>query len=276
MTPLDSVPLFDELAGGFDQLVPMFSTFANQLADVMALPPGARLLDLGCGRGAVTRAALARGWDVVAVDAAPNMVAELRRDQPEVDALVMDAHSLELADATFDAVAASFVIHILDEPERVVAEAVRVLRPGGLVAMTVPAPLSDDRRWDRYFALSGSSRPTRRRRPSSSRPTWWPRTSPPPASASTARSTWRSTSLSPRPTWPGGMRCPTASPATSVRCGRKTNRSFSAAPWPNCSGCTTREGSASSAERRRTWGSPAPLIARPDSRRTAGAHLLAG
>lgn len=147
------VPLFDELAPDFDQLVPMFSAFATGLVDVMSLPPGTRLLDLGCGRGALTRAALARGWEVVAVDAAPSMVSELRRDQPSVDARVMDAHALDLPTDAFDAVAASFVIHIVDDPSQVLAEARRVVRRGGLVAMTVPGPFSDQSRWDRYFGL---------------------------------------------------------------------------------------------------------------------------
>lgn len=147
------VPLFDELAPGFDQLVPMFSAFATGLVDVMSLPPGTRLLDLGCSRGAVTRAALARGWEVVAVDAAPTMVTELRRDQPSVDARVMDAHALDLPTDAFDALAASFVIHIVDDPSQVLAEARRVVRLGGLVAMTVPGPFSDQSRWDRYFGL---------------------------------------------------------------------------------------------------------------------------
>lgn len=244
----------------------MFSAFATGLVDVMSLPPGTRLLDLGCGRGAVTRAALARRWDVVAVDAAPTMVTELRRDQPSVDARVMDAHALDLPTDAFDAVAASFVIHLVDDPSQVLAEARRVVRRGGLVAMTVPGPLSDQSRWDRYFGLLRDFKPD---------PETAPVTRPTDVAALFAVAgleDYRQERLeidlpvaSPELAWRHEMSH--ASPATCGRCARTTSGSSSDWPWASCSGCTTREGSGSSAAPSRTSGESARRALSPADRR---------
>lgn|ERR1022692_3222207 len=102
------------------------------------LRPGARILDLGAGTGAVTGEALARGGRVTAIDAAPAMIARLRRDYPRAEAAIMDAHELDFPDASFDVVVASFVIHLLDDPDAAAREVRRVLVRGGLFALTVP------------------------------------------------------------------------------------------------------------------------------------------
>jgi SAM-dependent methyltransferase len=98
-------------------------------------------------------AAAARGCAVTAVDAAPRMVALLAAAHPHLDARVMDACAMELS-ASYDLATASFVLHIVDRPDRMLAGIRRALRPGGTVAVTVPGgPRDDGGRWDGFQAL---------------------------------------------------------------------------------------------------------------------------
>jgi SAM-dependent methyltransferase len=138
---------YDDNAGIYEELDPATLEFGRQLLDYADPVPGARLLDVGAGRGAVVRAALARGCVVTAGDAAPGMVARLRADFPTVAVSMMDAHRLDFPDACFDVVTAGFVIDLLSDPEVAVAEVRRVLRPGGVFALSVPGPLPHRGRW---------------------------------------------------------------------------------------------------------------------------------
>lgn len=159
MSRLDSVPLFDELADGYDELLPFFSTFGRRLVDLIRPAAGSALLDIGAGRGAVSIPADAAGCTVCAVDASPRMMHCLATARPELDVRVMDAHRLALPDGSFDVAVASFVIHCVDDPGEVIREAVRVVRPAGLIAMTVPGPYDDGGRWDRFNATGSDFAP---------------------------------------------------------------------------------------------------------------------
>ncbi len=118
--------------------------------DRFELRPGHRLLDMGCGGGRHAFAAMRRGATVVALDydaaelkdvraVVGGMVAagELPADPPggQVNG---DALVLPFPDATFDRVIASEVLEHLWADERAISELVRVLRPGGRLAVTVP------------------------------------------------------------------------------------------------------------------------------------------
>jgi ubiquinone/menaquinone biosynthesis C-methylase UbiE len=129
---------FDGVADRYDQVLPFFTSFARQVAEVVRLPPDAQVLDLAAGRGALSAEFAGRAGRLVAVDAAPRMIELLARDLPAVETHVMDATRLEFTDASFDLVLAGFVVHILTEPVAGVAEVKRVLRPGGQFAFTIP------------------------------------------------------------------------------------------------------------------------------------------
>lgn len=136
--------LFDELASEYDRYLPFFETFGRSLVTWCGLQSGQRVLDIAAGRGAVAgpaaRAVGPRG-EVLAVDNAPNMLRALsadHRDLPQLTTSVMDAHRLGLEDACFDVATCGFAFHFLDDPGRAIAEARRVLRPGGLLAFSGP------------------------------------------------------------------------------------------------------------------------------------------
>ncbi|MFI6183310.1 class I SAM-dependent methyltransferase [Nonomuraea sp. NPDC051191] len=95
-----------------------------------------RVLDVGCGTGVVTAAALATGAAVTAVDADPAMLELVARRHPGATVRRATLPVLPFEDASFDAVAGNFVInHVADTPATL-AELHRVLRPGGAVALT--------------------------------------------------------------------------------------------------------------------------------------------
>ncbi|GAA4535675.1 class I SAM-dependent methyltransferase [Pseudonocardia xishanensis] len=93
--------------------------------------PGPRVLDLAAGTGKLTARLLER--DVVAVDPDPGMLARLRADLPQVEALEGSAEDIPLPTASVDAVLVGQAIHWFD-PERAWPEIARVLRPGGVFA----------------------------------------------------------------------------------------------------------------------------------------------
>lgn len=100
---------------------------------------GLRWLDAGCGTGALTAvvAARYRPSAVVALDRSAGFVASARDTLPAAVCCVGDALSLPLRDGTCDAAVSGLALNFLPGPEAAVAEAARVVRPGGLVAAYV-------------------------------------------------------------------------------------------------------------------------------------------
>lgn len=93
-----------------------------------------RVLDLGAGTGLLTGALIAAGHEVVAVDPAEPMLAELRARYPQVATHLGDAEAVPLPDGSVDAVVAGQAAHWFD-PEPAAVQLRRVLRPGGVVGL---------------------------------------------------------------------------------------------------------------------------------------------
>jgi SAM-dependent methyltransferase len=110
--------------------------FVEALLDAAAVRSGSRLLDVACGPGIVSEAAAARGARPVGVDVATPMVERARERCPDLTFVVGDALRLPFPDAWFDAVTMNFGILHVSQPERALAEARRVLVPGGRFAFT--------------------------------------------------------------------------------------------------------------------------------------------
>jgi len=98
------------------------------LIGLLAPKPGERILDLGCGDGALTEKLAATGATVVGVDASPEMVAAARARG--LDARVMDGQSLEF-DHEFDAVLSNAALHWMRQPDAVLKGVRRALKPRG-------------------------------------------------------------------------------------------------------------------------------------------------
>ncbi len=99
------------------------------------LPQVRRILDVGCGSGAVTLDLLEQGAgaDVVAVDFDAAMARRSRVRAPEALVLQGDGRRLPFPDASFDAAVCNLVLLWSPDPAGVVAEMARVVRPGGTV-----------------------------------------------------------------------------------------------------------------------------------------------
>jgi len=104
-------------------------------AERLGLPGGARVLDVGAGTGKLTRALVAAGFRVVAVEPGGAMLDELRVAVPAAEAHEAPAEDIPLDDASVDAAFAGQAYHWFDRA-RAVPELHRVVRPeGGLVLL---------------------------------------------------------------------------------------------------------------------------------------------
>jgi len=98
------------------------------VADLLSPKPGERILDIGCGDGALTQRFLDAGCSVVAIDSSPEQVAAaLKRG---LDARVIDARQLVFK-MKFDAVFSNAALHWIRDADRVIAGVWRALKPGG-------------------------------------------------------------------------------------------------------------------------------------------------
>ncbi|MDQ6935931.1 MAG: methyltransferase domain-containing protein [Actinomycetota bacterium] len=138
--------------------------------DRLGLRPGDRVLDMGCGTGRHAFEMYRRGADVVAFDqdadelsAVSDLFAAMRAagevpDGAGADVKQGDARQLPFADEEFDRVVAAEVLEHIPDDEAAIAELVRVLRPGGAMAVTVPRWLPEKICWtlsDAYHEVEG-------------------------------------------------------------------------------------------------------------------------
>jgi SAM-dependent methyltransferase len=151
---------YDDNADQYEELDPATVDFGRALVEYADPGSGARLLDVGAGRGPIVRFALDRGCVITAVDAAPAMVARLRNDFPSIAVFKMDAHQLDFADGCFDIVTAGYLLDLLDNPAAALTEMHRVLRPGGMIALSVPGPMPHRDRWQWLVDLAMEFYPT--------------------------------------------------------------------------------------------------------------------
>jgi trans-aconitate methyltransferase len=103
---------------------------AADVLELLAPQPGERILDLGCGTGHLTAKIAESGAKVVGLDSSPEMIAEAKRNYPELEFVVGDARDFRF-EVPFDAVFSNAMLHWIPEPERVAQSVGVALVSGG-------------------------------------------------------------------------------------------------------------------------------------------------
>jgi SAM-dependent methyltransferase len=131
---------FNVAADSYDRFMGRYSTLLSpQMVDLARVAPGQRVLDVGCGPGALTAELVARldPSSVSAVDPSKPFVAAAQARFPGVDVRLAPAESLPFDDGAFDAAVAQLVVHFMVDPIAGLGEMRRVTRRGGTVAACV-------------------------------------------------------------------------------------------------------------------------------------------
>lgn len=135
--------------------------------DRLGAKPGDLVLDMGCGAGRHAFETVRRGCRIVALDQSLEELVDVRNtfaamieagelhDQVQGQPVSADALKLPFADETFDRIICSEVLEHIPDDQTAIGELARVLRPGGSIAVTVPAWVAEKICWklsDEYYA----------------------------------------------------------------------------------------------------------------------------
>jgi SAM-dependent methyltransferase len=160
---------WQQVAAQYDATFARATTpFIEALLDAAGIAAGMTVLDVCCGTGLVTAAAAGRGARAVGLDFSSAMLNEARRAYPQLQFDAGDAEALPYADQSFDAVVSNFGVHHVPDPGKAIAEAFRVLCPGGRVAATTWAEPTANIAWRLLFdAIRDHGDPTAAKAPPS-------------------------------------------------------------------------------------------------------------
>lgn len=140
------VDIFNGAASRYDREGPsVFRTFGARLVDWMGIAPGARVLDVSTGTGAVLIPAAHRvgvNGKVIGIDLSSRMLAQAEANAQEhqitnYQLLSMDAEHLEFPDNSFDAITCAFSLFFFPSMQKALAEMRRVLKSGGGLGISV-------------------------------------------------------------------------------------------------------------------------------------------
>lgn len=158
------MPLFDEKASTYDDfcytpLGHFVDVVEHQMVAAMAEPkPAEAALDLGCGTGLYSHWLYDMGLSVVGVDVSRNMLHVARRKRGNnVVFLQSDLVHLPFDDGSYDLAICNAVLEFTDNPEAVLREGFRVVKPGGRLVVGF---INKDGAWGRKYAKRGEEDPT--------------------------------------------------------------------------------------------------------------------
>jgi SAM-dependent methyltransferase len=172
--PSDIVERKQELADFFGRAAPtyghvgprFFTRFGLRLVECARIPPGAHVLDVAAGRGAVffpAAEAVGSQGQIIGIDLSPSMVEQTSREIEQralanVSICHMDAEGLQFPDESFDFVLCGFAVFFFPQLDRALAEFRRVLRPQGCLGISTWG--QHDERWKWYDDLFESYLPS--------------------------------------------------------------------------------------------------------------------
>lgn len=119
---------------GFGRITPKV---ALALVNSAMIKESDRVLDIACGPGYVAAFASEKSEAVIGIDFSSTMIQKAKILHPKINFQVMDAEELQFSDGIFDFVLMNFGILHLEKPEQAIAEAFRVLKPGGKFLFTI-------------------------------------------------------------------------------------------------------------------------------------------
>jgi ubiquinone/menaquinone biosynthesis C-methylase UbiE len=133
---------WDSIAPGYDRTnTPTQMWLANEGLRRAKVRPGMRFLDVAAGSGALSIPAARLGAQVLATDLSQAMLEHLNaracKEGLSIETRIMDGHTLELKDNTFDVTGSQFGVMLFPDMPRGIREMVRVTKPGGRVLMNV-------------------------------------------------------------------------------------------------------------------------------------------
>lgn len=121
------LPLYAQVVKGFER-------DRQRAIELLQLQPGEKVLILGCGPGLDLKY-MTKDLQISAIDITPLMVAQTKQLATQlglkIDAQVMDGQKLDFPAEHFDAVVLNLILAVIPDPYACIAEAVRVLKPGG-------------------------------------------------------------------------------------------------------------------------------------------------
>lgn len=104
--------------------------YGANLLDLLSPQPGERILDVGCGTGQLTHDIAQSGAHVVGLDNSPEMLADARKNFPELEFVLADASRFDVPEP-FDAVFSNAALHWVKDADGAAESIARALRPGG-------------------------------------------------------------------------------------------------------------------------------------------------
>jgi len=139
---------YEKFMGRWSNLV------AEKFLDWLAVPPNNCWLDVGCGTGALTKLILqtCQPKKIISIDSSSEFINHAQQDivDPAVSFRVGDAESLELETNSVDAVASGIMLNFIPQPQKAVAEMIRVAKPNGTIGIFI-WDYADGMQMLRYF-----------------------------------------------------------------------------------------------------------------------------